>query len=161
VLEPLLEEVEALNERIKEYDRRIEQIAKESYPEVSLLQQVKGVGTQIALTYILTIEDPHRFRKSRDAGCFLGLRPGRRNSGQSEPQMHISKEGDHNPVRAISSSFLGPLDYLIAAGRNFRQGRIRLLMIWKSCYRLRQTPLFFIQRLEGCHQGNFASCGAT
>jgi transposase len=94
VLEPLLEEVEALNGRIKEYDRRIEQIAKESYPEVSLLQQVKGVGTQIALTYVLTIEDPHRFRKSRDVGCFLGLRPGRRNSGQSEPQMHISKEGD-------------------------------------------------------------------
>ena len=52
VLEPLLEEVEALNERIKEYDRRIEQIAKESDPEVSLLQQVKGVGTQIALTYV-------------------------------------------------------------------------------------------------------------
>jgi transposase len=121
VLEPLLEEVEALNERIKEYDRRIEQIAKESGPEVSLLQRVKGVGTQIALTYVLTIEDPHRFRKSRDVGCFLGLRPGRRNSGQSGPQMHISKEGNHNPVRAISSSFSGSLDYLIAAGRNFRQ----------------------------------------
>src|SRR5712671_6235030 len=94
VLGPLLEEVEALNQRIKEYDKRIEQIAKESYPETALLQQVKGVGTQIALTYVLTIEDPHRFRKSRDLGCFLGLRPGRRNSGQSEPQMHISKEGD-------------------------------------------------------------------
>ncbi len=93
-LEPLLREVESLNERIKEYDRRIEQIAKKDYPEVELLQQVKGVGDLIALTYILTIEDPHRFRKSRDVGCFLGLRPGRRNSGQSEPQMHISKEGD-------------------------------------------------------------------
>jgi transposase len=120
-LEPLLREVESLNERIKEYDRRIEQIAKKDYPEVELLQQVKGVGELIALTYVLTIEDPHRFRKSRDVGCFLGLRPGRRNSGQSGPQMHISKEGNHNPVRAISSSFLGSLDYLIAAGRNFRQ----------------------------------------
>ncbi len=94
VLEPLLRQVEALNERIKEYDRRIEQIASDVYPEVPLLKQVKGVGTQIALTYILTIEDPHRFRRSRDVGCFLGLRPGRRNSGQSQPQMHISKEGD-------------------------------------------------------------------
>jgi transposase len=93
-LEPLLEEVESLNERIKEYDRRIEKMAKELYPEVALLQQVKGVGPLIALTYVLTIEDPHRFRKSRDVGCFLGLRPGRRNSGQSQPQMHISKEGD-------------------------------------------------------------------
>ena len=94
VLEPLLKEIESLNERVKEYDERMEKIAKEVYPQVSLLQQVKGVGTQIALTYVLTIEDPHRFLKSREVGCFLGLRPGRRNSGESEPQKKISKEGD-------------------------------------------------------------------
>ena len=93
-LDPLLGEIESLNERIAEYDRRIEKVAKEVYPEVALLQQVKGVGTLIALTYVLTLDDPHRFRRSRDAGCFLGLRPGRRNSGMSEPQLHISKEGD-------------------------------------------------------------------
>jgi transposase len=93
VLVPLLREVESLSERIQEYDERMEKIAKEVYPEVSLLQQVKGVGTQIALTYVLTIEDPYRFPKSRAVGCFLGLRPGRRNSGESEPQK-ISKEGD-------------------------------------------------------------------
>src|SRR2546421_5070718 len=94
VLEPLLKEIESLNERIKEYDERMEKIAKESYPHVELLKQVKGVGTQIALTYVLTLDDPHRFPKSREVGCFLGLRPGRRDSGQSQPQMHISKEGD-------------------------------------------------------------------
>ncbi len=94
VLEPLLKEIESLNERIKEYDERMEKIAKEVYPEVSLLKQVKGVGTQIALTYVLTIEDPHRFLKSREVGCFLGLKPGRRNSGESEPQKGISKAGD-------------------------------------------------------------------
>jgi transposase len=94
VLEPLLKEIESLNERIKEYDERMEKIAKEVYPEVSLLPQVKGVGTQIALTYVLTIEDPHRFLKSREVGCFLGLKPGRRNSGESEPQKKISKAGD-------------------------------------------------------------------
>jgi transposase len=94
VLEPLLREIESLNERVKEYDQRMEKIAKESYPQVALLKQVKGVGTQIALTYVLTLEDPHRFAKSRDVGCFLGLRPGRRNSGESEPQKKISKEGD-------------------------------------------------------------------
>jgi len=93
-LKPLLQEVESLNERIKEYDRRIEKMAKEMYPETALLKQVKGVGDLIATAYVLTIEDPHRFRKSRDAGCFLGLQPGRRNSGESEPQMRISKEGD-------------------------------------------------------------------
>ena len=50
VLEPLLQAIESLNERIKEYDERMEKIATEVYPEVSLLKQVKGVGTQIALT---------------------------------------------------------------------------------------------------------------
>jgi transposase len=93
-LEPLLKEIESLSERIREYNQRIERIAQENYPQVGLLKQVKGVGTLIALTYMLTLEDPHRFRKSRDVGCYAGLQPGRRNSGQSEPQMHISKEGD-------------------------------------------------------------------
>src|ERR1035437_6989146 len=55
VLEPLLREIESLNERIKEYDERMEKIAKEVYPEVSLLKQGKGVGTQIALTYVLML----------------------------------------------------------------------------------------------------------
>jgi hypothetical protein len=39
------------------------------------------VGTLIALTYMLTLEDPHRFRKSRDVGCYVGLQPGRRTKG--------------------------------------------------------------------------------
>ena len=93
-LEPLLAAIESLSERIHEYNQQIEKIARESYPQAARLEQVKGVGTLIALTYLLTLEDPHRFRKSRDVGCYVGLQPGRRNSGKSEPQMHISKEGD-------------------------------------------------------------------
>jgi len=93
-LQPLLAGIESLSERIREYNQRIEALAEQSYPEVALLKQVKGVGTLIALTFLLTLEDPQRFRKSRDVGCYLGLQPGRRNSGQREPQMHISKEGD-------------------------------------------------------------------
>src|SRR5260370_861929 len=91
-LEPLLAGIESLSERIGECNERIEKLAQDSYPQVALLKQVKGVGTLIALTFLLTLEDAHRFRKSRDVGCYLGLQPGRRNSGQSEPQMHISKE---------------------------------------------------------------------
>src|SRR5208283_649975 len=93
-LEPLLAGIESLSERICECNERIEDLAQKNYPQVALLKQIKAVGTLIALTYLLTLEDPHRFRKSRDVGCYLGLQPGRRNSGQSEPQMHISKEGD-------------------------------------------------------------------
>ena len=93
-LEPLLSAIEELSERIGEYNERIEALAQESYPQVALLKQIKGVGTLIALTFLLTLEDPHRFGKSRDVGGYVGLQPGRRKSGQSEPQMHISKEGD-------------------------------------------------------------------
>jgi transposase len=93
-LEPLLTALQSLSEQISEYNERIEALAQQSYPQVALLKQVKGVGTLIALTFLLTLEDPHRFRKSRDVGCYLGLQPGRRNSGQSQPQLHISKEGD-------------------------------------------------------------------
>src|SRR5246500_4162139 len=93
-LEPLLACIESVSEQIREYNERIEKLAQDIYPQVALLKQIKGVGTLIALTFLLTLEDPHRFRKSRDVGCYLGLQPGRRNSGQSEPQLHISKEGD-------------------------------------------------------------------
>ncbi len=93
-LEPLLSAIAELSQRICEYNQRIEALAQHSYPQVELLKQIKGVGTLIALTFLLTLEDPHRFGKSRDVGGYLGLQPGRRNSGRSEPQMHISKEGD-------------------------------------------------------------------
>jgi len=93
-LAPMLSTLEAITAQIRKYDAQIEKLAEESYPDVALLKQVKGVGTLIALTYILTLEDPRRFRKSRDAGCYVGLQPGRRNSGESERQLHITREGD-------------------------------------------------------------------
>jgi len=87
-------------------------------PQGALLKQIKGVGTLIALTFLLTL---HRFGKSRDVGCYLGLQPGRRNSGQSEPQMHISKEGDPY-LRTLllqgAQHILGP-----EAGRTWRKER--------------------------------------
>ena len=89
-LEPLLSAIAELSQRICEYNERIEALARQSYPQVELLQQIKGVGTLIALTFLLTLEDPHRFGKSLDVGGYLGLQPGRRNSGRSEPQRTTS-----------------------------------------------------------------------
>jgi transposase len=43
---------------------------------------------------VLTVEDKDRFEKSRDVGCYVGLRPRRNDSGQSQPQLRITKEGD-------------------------------------------------------------------
>ena len=93
-LKPLLAEVESVSEHIREYDEQIENIAKSRYPEIELLKQVHGVGTLTALSYVLTVEDPYRFRRSRDAGAYFGLRPRRRESGDSRPQLRITKEGD-------------------------------------------------------------------
>ena len=90
----LLEEVEALSARIKECDAELDKLAFKPYPETKLLQQASGVGTLISLAFVLTIDDPHRFAKSRDVGCFVGLRPKRSQSGASNPQLGISKEGD-------------------------------------------------------------------
>lgn len=94
VLQPLLEEVESLTEKIHACDQQIEQIARTKYPETELLRQVSGVGPLIALTFVLTVEDAARFQKSRDVGCYVGLRPKRSESGERQPQLGISKEGD-------------------------------------------------------------------
>src|SRR6201981_2022232 len=75
-LEPLLRAIESLSQQILEYNERIEQMAGDGYPEVARLRQVKGVGTLIALPYVLTLEDTQRFTKSREAGCYVGLQPG-------------------------------------------------------------------------------------
>jgi transposase len=93
VVQPILEAIDTITEKIRVYDEQIGKIAKR-YPELTLLTQVYGVGILIGLTYMLTIEDPQRFAHSRDVGPFLGLQPKQRDSGQSQPQLGISKTGD-------------------------------------------------------------------
>ena len=83
-----------MTEKIKDSDHKVEQIARIDYPETKLLQQVSGVGPLIALTFVLTVEDKQRFQKSRDVGCYVGLQPRRSDSGESQPQLRITKEGD-------------------------------------------------------------------
>jgi transposase len=94
VLKPLMEQISSVTTSIKKYDRELEQIARVKYPETRLLTQVGGVGTLIALTFVLTVEDKDRFQHSRDVGCYVGLRPRRSESGESQPQLRITKEGD-------------------------------------------------------------------
>ena len=93
-LGPILETIASLTERIHEYERQLETLCEEHYPETELLRQVEGVGSLTALTFVLTIEDPYRFEKSRSVGAYLGLVPARDQSGERDPQKRISKEGD-------------------------------------------------------------------
>ena len=111
-LGPILEQIGSLTERIRDYERQLETIAKEHYPhETDLLRQVEGIGTLTALTFVLTLEDPHRFEKSRSVGAYLGLVPATSQSGERDPQKHISKEGDEMLRRLLVGSahyILGP-----------------------------------------------------
>ena len=84
-LGPILEQIGSLTERIREYDRKLEEISKESYPETELLRQVEGIGALTALTFVLTLEDPYRIEKSRSVGAYLGLVPARDQSGIGTP----------------------------------------------------------------------------
>ena len=94
-LGPILEQIGSFTERIRDYDRKLEVISKEHYPETDLLRQVEGVGTLTALTFVLTLEDPYRFQRSRSVGAYLGLVPARDHSGDRDPrEKRISKEGD-------------------------------------------------------------------
>jgi len=93
ILEPLWKAVQDVSQRIKEYDQQIAALEKK-YPEAVRLQQIAGVGPLISLTFVLTLDDPMRFHKSRQIGSYLGLRPKQRDSGESQPQLRITKAGD-------------------------------------------------------------------
>jgi transposase len=111
-LAPLLKSIRQLSEQIRRCDRRIAELSKKKYPATKLLQQVQGVGPLISLTYVLTIEDPKRFQRSRTVGSYLGLRPKQSESGASSPQLGISKSGNGYLRRLLvqgAQYILGPL----------------------------------------------------
>jgi transposase len=109
-LEPLLGTVAQLTQTIAAMDRKVEEIAQ-GYPAALHLQQPSGVGALTALAYVLLVEDPLRFKRSRDVGPFFGLVPRLDESGGSTPQLHISKAGDELGRRYLVSAaryILGP-----------------------------------------------------
>ena len=111
-LEPILKTIASLSARIRDYDRKLEALAQEHYPETNLLRQVQGVGALTALAFVLTLEDPNRFEpQSRAVGAYLGLVPAKDQSGDSDPQRRISGEGDEMLRRLLVGSahyILGP-----------------------------------------------------
>jgi len=111
-LEPLLQTIRELTKRIKDYEKKISTLAKEKYPEeTGRLTQVAGVGSLTALAYVLTLEEPERFWEGRMVGAFLGLVPRRDQSGRSDKQLRITKEGNAYLRRLMVGSahyILGP-----------------------------------------------------
>jgi transposase len=93
-LRPLVEQIAQLTERIQDYEKQIGIVMAEQYPDAAPLRSVFGVGPVTALTFVLTLADPQRFTRSRDVGCYLGLRPQRSQSGEHDPQLGITKAGN-------------------------------------------------------------------
>ena len=98
-LGPILEQIGSLTQRIRDYERKLEEISKEHYPQTELLRQVEGIGPLTALVFVLTLEDPYRFEKSRSVGAYPGLVPAQDQSGDRDPQKRISKEGGAKLMR--------------------------------------------------------------
>jgi transposase len=110
-LAPVLEIVAECTQRIRAFDKSLAKVAKEHYPEVQHLQQVDGVGPVISVAYVLSLEDPKRFASSRRVGSWLGLCPRSCASGDSNPQLRISKAGDPRLRRLLvqgAQRILGP-----------------------------------------------------
>jgi transposase len=104
-LEPLLEQIASLTERIGDYDRKLETISRERYPETELLRQVEGIGPLTALTFVLTVEDPHRFEKSRSVGAIWGSYPPGINRGIGTPVRNASpRKATRKPRRNVRDS---------------------------------------------------------
>jgi transposase len=90
---PTLEIIKQLTKSIRDYDKRIDELS-EAYPETKRLQAIGGVGPLIAMAYVLTLEDPSRFKRSRSVGAFVGLVSRQHESGDSSPQLRITKAGN-------------------------------------------------------------------
>lgn len=110
-LQPVLEAIASLTEQIAIATRQLEKLADERYPETHILRQVKGVGPITSLGFILTLEEAQRFGKSRSVGAFVGLTSRQYDSGESQPQLRITKAGDPFLRRLLVQSaqyILGP-----------------------------------------------------
>lgn len=110
-LEPVLDTIQELTNRICDYDKRVERVARQRYPETALFEPIHGVGPLTRLAFVLSIEDPTRFAQSRAVGSYLGLRPKRHQSGGDDPQLSITRTGDPNLRRLLvqcAHYILGP-----------------------------------------------------
>jgi transposase len=110
-LSPLLETISHLSAQIKAYEKMVETLARDKYPETAALSQVTGVGALTSLAFVLTVGDKDRFPCSRDLGPYLGLVPRQYDSGDKRSQLGITKHGNSFLRRLLVNSaqyILGP-----------------------------------------------------
>ena len=75
------------------FERRVRTMARE-HVKARLLMTTPAVGPIVALTYAGAIDDPARFKSSKQTGAHFGLTPRKYQSGQTDVTGRISKIGD-------------------------------------------------------------------
>ena len=112
ILEPLARIIVALTREIKELDRLLEKLGKEQYGVTQLPRSVDAVGPLTSLAYVLELNnDVRRVKRSRRMGAVAGCRPKQRDSGESSPELGITKAGNGELRRLLvqsSQRILGP-----------------------------------------------------
>ena len=112
ILEPLARAIAALTQEINGLNRQIEKLGKEQYPATQLLRTVEGVGPLTSLAYVLELNnEAGRVKRSRQMGAVVGCRPQQRESGESSPELGITKAGNGQLRRLLvqsSQRVLGP-----------------------------------------------------
>jgi transposase len=95
-LEPMLQVIQQMTAQIEVYDKQVHTLCHERYREqTKRLLSVRGVGPLTALTFVLELDgDVGRLSNSRAAGAVVGLRPSRKESGESKPELGITKTGN-------------------------------------------------------------------
>ena len=91
--EPILRVRAALRRELAGLEKLVRNLARED-PVCRLPMTMPGVGHVIALTFMSAIDDPERFRRSKDVGPWVGLTPGRDQSGERDIVGGITKCGD-------------------------------------------------------------------
>lgn len=91
--EPMLRARAALRHEYAALHRELLRIVR-GYAVCRRLMTVPGVGAIVAVTFKSAVDDPGRFKHSRDVGAHFGLTPKRYQSGEVDRSWHISKTGD-------------------------------------------------------------------
>ena len=93
VIGDLLNEVARLDERIGQYDRHIQTMARQSTPAQHLMQ-LAGIGETTSTALVSTVGNGHDFACGRQFCAWLGLVPGQYSSGGKQRLGRITKAGD-------------------------------------------------------------------